>query len=315
LKINGKWTPYDTGTFDASMSVEVNANLGKGSDMVRLLALNQIKQDQQLIVTQMGMGNPICGIPELLNTQTDMLALANIKNVGRYFKTPNPMQMQAMASAPKPPDPMLLAAQAQMEKVRADTAKSVGQQNIDRERMTNETTLKHLQLQAKTQLDAQKLELEGHKVGVDNHVQMAQLASQLMRDQQDSDQADQDGQMKMADQQNQQDQVAQQREQAQNEAQLKAAQMASQHMQAMHKIGSSHVQAMTQLAANHHAQMTGHGMKGAQIVAGALAQGADQDHEAEQNDLDRQHQAATTAATLGNAQKIARMRPSVGRGA
>ena len=46
--------PYDTGTFDASMAVEVNANLGKGSDMVRMLALNQIKQDQQLMVTQMG---------------------------------------------------------------------------------------------------------------------------------------------------------------------------------------------------------------------------------------------------------------------
>ena len=95
LKINGKWTPYDTGTFDASMGVEVNANLGKGSDMVRMLALNQIKQDQQLIMTQMGMSNPIVGFPEMMNTQTDMLKLANIKNVGRYFKMPNPQQMQA----------------------------------------------------------------------------------------------------------------------------------------------------------------------------------------------------------------------------
>ena len=240
LKINGKWTPYDTGTFDASMGVEVNANLGKGSDMVRLLALNQIKQDQQLIMTQMGMSNPIVGFQELMNTQTDMLKLANIMNVGRYFKMPNPQQMQALMSQPKPPDPMLLAAQAQMEKVRSDTAKSVGQQDLDHARLAAETQYKHQALQAKTQTDIQKMELEGRKAGIDAHVQLSTLASQLMRDQDDSDQADQDSQLKQADQQNQSNQVAMQHQQAMNEAQLKAAQLASQHMQSMAKIDSAH---------------------------------------------------------------------------
>ena len=138
LKINGKWTPYDTGTFDASMGVEVNANLGKGSDMVRLLALNQIKQDQQLIFTQMGPSNPIVGIQELMNTQTDMLKLANIMNPDRYFKMPESAAVAADdVAAKKPPDPMLLAAQAQMEKVRSDTAKSVGQQKIVKGRLSS----------------------------------------------------------------------------------------------------------------------------------------------------------------------------------
>ena len=265
LKINGKFTPYDTGTFDASMGVEVNANLGKGSDMVRLLALNQIKQDQQLIFTQMGPSNPIVGIPELMNTQTDMLKLANIMNPGRYFKMPNPMQLQQMMSQPKPPDPMLLAAQAQMEKVRSDTAKSVGQQQIDQSRLAAETQYKHLALQAKSQLDIQKMELEGRKAGIDAHVQLSTLASQLMRDQDDSDAADQDAQLKSSDQQNQSDQVAMQHQQAQNDAQLKAAQLASQHMQSMAKIDSQHSQAMTGLAAAHHAAMRGHDMKGSKL--------------------------------------------------
>ena len=238
LKINGKFTPYDTGTFDASMGVEVNANLGKGSDMVRLLALNQIKQDQQLIFTQMGPSNPIVGIPELMNTQTDMLKLANIMNPGRYFKMPNPMQLQQMMSQPKPPDPMLLAAQAQMEKVRSDTAKSVGQQDLDHARLAAETQYKHLALQAKSQLDIQKMELDGRKAGIDAHVQLSTLASQLMKDQDDSDAADQDSQLKASDQQNQSDQAAMQHQQSMNEAQLKAAQLASQHMQGMAKINS-----------------------------------------------------------------------------
>ena len=313
LKINGKWTPYDTGTFDASMGVEVNANLGKGSDMVRLLALNQIKQDQQLIMTQMGMSNPIVGFQELMNTQTDMLKLANIMNVGRYFKMPNPQQMQALMSQPKPPDPMLLAAQAQMEKVRSDTAKSVGQQKIDQDRLAAETHYKHEALQAKTQTDIQKMELEGRKAGIDAHVQLSTLASQLMRDQDDSDQADQDSQLKQADQQNQSNQVAMQHQQAQHDMQMKAAQLASSHLQGMAKINAQHSQAMTDMASRHHAAMTGHDMKGAQIVAGALSQGADQQHDAEQADLDRQHQATSQQADLENQQKIVKMRPAVGR--
>jgi hypothetical protein len=246
----------------------------------------------------------------MMNTQTDMLQIANIKNVNRYFKMPNPQQLQQMMSQPKPPDPMLLAAQAQMEKVRSDTAKSVGQQDLDHARLAAETQYKHLALQAKTQTDIQKMELEGRKAGIDAHVQLSQLASSLMRDQDDSDQADQDGQMKMADMQNQQDQVALQRQQAQHEAQIKAAQLASQHLQGMAKINAQHSQAMTDMASRHHAAMTGHDMKGAQIVAGALSQSADQAHDAEQNDLDRQQQNASQAADIDNQQKIVRMRPA-----
>ena len=97
LHVNGKFVSFDPSTVDATMSVEVNANLGKGNDMVRMMALSGIKQDQQALVAQMGLNNPICGPTEMLNTMTDMLKLANVMNVGRYFKTPNPMQLQANA--------------------------------------------------------------------------------------------------------------------------------------------------------------------------------------------------------------------------
>jgi hypothetical protein len=66
------------------------------------------------------------------------------------------------------------------------------------------------------------------------------------------------------------------------------------------------------MAAQHHAAMTGHSMTGAKTVMGALAGDADRQQEADQADLDRQHQAATTDATLGNQVKIAKMRPKPG---
>jgi hypothetical protein len=309
LKIRGKYIPYDTGTFDASMAVEVNANLGKGSDLTRMLALNQVKQDQQLIVQTYGLSNPVCGIPELLNTITDILAIANVKNVGRYFKTPTPAQMQAINSAPKPPDPNLIAAQAQMEKVRSDTAKAVGQQNLDTKKLQSENLLKHLALQAKTEFEFQKLQVDANAAHVDHATKLGALGAQLMKSQSDSDQADTQSQLDMAGQQQASDDSARQHQQAMSQAQLKAAQIASAHMQAMHKIGSGHVQAMTQMAANHHAQMTGHAVKGAGMVVGALGEERNREHESSENALDRGHDALTTAATLSQQEKIAKMKP------
>jgi hypothetical protein len=63
LRVNGSWQTYHTSMFDADMSVEVNPTLGKGSDTVRMMTLQQIKQDQQMVVPavrtqQSGGGHP-----------------------------------------------------------------------------------------------------------------------------------------------------------------------------------------------------------------------------------------------------------------
>ena len=309
LRVNGKFVPFDTSTFDQSMSVEVNPNLGKGNDMVRVVALSGIKNDQTALIAQMGLGNPICGPQEMLNTMTDMLALANVKNVGRYFKTPTPQQMQMMLSAPKPPDPQAMAAQAMMEKVRAETAKAVGQQSIDRAKMQQEDAFKHRQLEAKTQIDLQKLDLQGQQAGVDHHVALAQLAAQLMKNQQDSESQDQQSQQDMAESQAQQDQTAQDGQDKERQAILQAQAQEQAHAQNMAKINSGHVQAMTKMAADHHAAMTGHALTGVKTISAEQQADADRLHEEEQARLDRQHQSATTDATLQNAQTIAKMKP------
>ena len=312
LHINGQFIPFDPSTLDASMTVEVNANLGKGNDMVRMMALSGIKNDQQALVAQMGLNNPICGPTEMLNTMTDMLKLANVMNVGRYFKTPNPMQLQQMLSAPKQPDPQAMAAQAMMEKVRSATATAVGQQHIDRTKMQMENDFKHQQLHAKTAVDLQKLDIEGQRMGVDHHVALAQLASQLMKNQSDSDAQDQQSQMASQEQEMKQNQVEQQGQDNERAAMLQAASTMASHQQNMSKIASDHTQAMTKLAAAHHQVMTGHAMTGVGMLADQAGQESDQMHEAAQNDLDRQHQAMTTDATLRNQQTLAKMKPKPG---
>ena len=127
----GSWQTYHTSMFDADMTVEVNPTLGKGSDTVRMMTLQQIKQDQAMVFQQFGPNNPVVGIPEMLNTITDMLAIANIKNVSRYFKMPTPQQLQQIATAPKEPDAMTIAAKANYERVKQQTAKAMGDQQFD----------------------------------------------------------------------------------------------------------------------------------------------------------------------------------------
>jgi hypothetical protein len=181
LKVNGNWTDYDTSTFDASMGVEVNPTLGKGSDTVRLMTLQQIKQDQQTIIAQMGLNNPICGIPEMMNVQTDMLEIANIRNVGRYFKMPNPQQMQQLLTAPKEPDAMTLAAQAQYQKVKADAAQALGDQNIRKAQQDQDHELAMAQLREKTLNDQAKLNLQADQIHAQHTQALGQMAADIFK--------------------------------------------------------------------------------------------------------------------------------------
>ena len=179
LRINGKWSDVDTDTFDASMGVEVNSALGKGSDTVRMMTLQQIKADQQMIMQQFGVTNPVCGITEYLNTISDMLDIANIKNVGRYFKTPSPQTLQQIASTPKEPDPMTLAAQAQFQKVKADTATAIGQQNLQQAKQQADDDFRHRQLAEKTANDQAKIQLEAEKLHVSHTERLGQMAADM----------------------------------------------------------------------------------------------------------------------------------------
>ena len=181
LKINGEWVDYDTSTFDASMGVEVNATLGKGSDTVRLMTLQQIKADQQAIVAQMGLSNPICGLPEMMNTQTDMLKIANIKNVNRYFKMPDPAAMQQLLSAPKEPDAMTLAAQAQYQKVKSDAAEALGDQQLRETQQKQDHELALAQLREKTLHDQAKIDLEATSLHAQHTQALGKMAADIFK--------------------------------------------------------------------------------------------------------------------------------------
>ena len=158
IKLCGKWTNVDPSTFDANMRISVNPTLGKGSDMTRLMVLQDVKQTQSLIMEKFGVENPLCGVMEFRNTLADILAIANVKNMDRYYKEIDPATIQQIAQQPKEPDPATLLAQAEMEKTRAKVAEAVNKSAFQDRKLRVDDDFRRDDLMVKGMLDAAKIE-------------------------------------------------------------------------------------------------------------------------------------------------------------
>jgi hypothetical protein len=145
-------------------------------------------------MTQFGVENPLCGVMEFRNTLTDILAIANVKNVGRYYREVTPEIVQKIASTPKEPDAATLLAQSAMEKNRVTMATQISESNFNdrklrvdddfrRDQMIVKGILDAAKIEAQFQVDVNEAEFEAENTPVQNEVSPLQLppyAQQLM---------------------------------------------------------------------------------------------------------------------------------------
>jgi hypothetical protein len=160
VQLRGKWINVNPSTFDPTMRVSVNPTLGKGSDMTRLMVLQEVKATQTSIMQAYGVENPLCGVTEFRNTLTDILAIANVKNVGRYYREIDEATVKKIAETPKEPDAATLLAQSEMEKNRVKMATEISKSNFaDRELRVNDD-FRRDEMVVKGLLDAAKIEAQ-----------------------------------------------------------------------------------------------------------------------------------------------------------
>jgi len=157
IQLRGKWTNVNPSTFDPTMRVSVNPTLGKGSDMTRLMVLQDVKATQTAIMQQFGVENPLCGVQEFRNTLTDILAIANVKNVGRYYKEIDEATIQRIASTPKEPDAATILAQSEMEKNRVKMATEISKSNFNDRKLRIDDDFRRDQMVVKGLLDSAKI--------------------------------------------------------------------------------------------------------------------------------------------------------------
>jgi len=179
VQLRGKWVDINPSTFDPSMRISVNPTLGRGSDMTRLLVLQDVKQTQMMTMEKYGVDNPLCGPMEFRNTLTDMMAIGNIKNVDRYFKVITPEIMAQIAQTPKEPDPALMLAQAEMEKTRSKTASEISKADFQDRKLRVDDDFRRDQLTVKGILDSAALEGQWGEHVDGTLLQMANVANAL----------------------------------------------------------------------------------------------------------------------------------------
>ncbi len=137
IQLRGKWVEVNPSFYDATMRVEVNPTLGKGTDVVRMQALAKIEQTQLTIIEKFGVANPIVTPKHFMNTQEDIMAIANIRNPRRYFGEITEDLMKSIVNQPKEPDPATVLAQAELEKVKKDIVIATGEYALKQEQEKN----------------------------------------------------------------------------------------------------------------------------------------------------------------------------------
>ena len=168
MRLRGKWTEVDPRSWDADMDVIVHVALGRGTDADRLQALALIATKQEAMLAMGGMTNPVAPANCYHNTLARMTEIMGYKNTDEFFP---PLNMQAiaqqLAQQPQKPDPNMLVAQAQMQKVQG------------------ELQMKQQQLQ----LDTQRAQMDAQQAQMDNQVklQQQQIDAQLKREQMQMD--------------------------------------------------------------------------------------------------------------------------------
>ena len=106
--------------WDAEMDVQVNVALGRGTDHDKMQFLMLVAQKQEQIMQLLGPSNPLADVVQYRNTLAQICALAGFKDADRYFKPVNDQAMQQLAAAkPQQPDPTMVLAQVEAQKVQA----------------------------------------------------------------------------------------------------------------------------------------------------------------------------------------------------
>jgi len=182
IQLRGKWETINPSTYDPTMRIAINPTLGKGSDMTRLMVLQEVKATQTAVMTQFGVENPLCGVQEFRNTLTDILAIANVKNVARYYREITPEQIQAIASTPKEPDAATLLAQSEMEKNRVKMATEISKSNFADRKLRVDDDFRRDEMMVRGILDAAKIEADAMADAVDEEAVAAQNTPQALQE-------------------------------------------------------------------------------------------------------------------------------------
>jgi hypothetical protein len=183
MRMHGEFIPVDPRSWNTAMDVTINVGLGTGREETRTMALGQALSMQMQIWSTYGSSNGLVTMSGIRNTLGDMLALAGVKNVDRYFNPMTPeteaqlIQQQQQQQQENPQlseaDALVQAEQykadkkAEMDMLRAqiDAQKAIAVDDRERDAQDQELLIKAAEILGKygTQVDVANIKLEQDK--------------------------------------------------------------------------------------------------------------------------------------------------------
>ena len=162
MRLRNQFVPVDPRGWDGTMDMVVNIALGRGSDEMRLMGLQQIAQMQQMMIEKYGPSNPMVDLTQYRNTLAQMTTLQGFMDPTAFWKEINPQEVQAfmqqMAHGQNKPDPAQIIAQVEAEKIKADIIISAAKQELDRQKAVADADLQRDKLIADSLLKAAEIQ-------------------------------------------------------------------------------------------------------------------------------------------------------------
>jgi hypothetical protein len=193
LKIRNQYVTVDPRTW-GDMGVRVTVALGAGMTEEKVANLLAIKQDQDMVLGQFGLANPLVNLAQARNTRARLLELQGFPNPDEFYNpiTDEQAKVFAQQAAAQPPKktPEETVAEAQANQIQTNLQIAVERLALDKQKaeldrqtaiwdhelklmqMREELALKsrELELEYAASIDEAKMQqfIEGHKAALDH---------------------------------------------------------------------------------------------------------------------------------------------------
>jgi len=171
VRMRGKYVQFDPRTWNNEYDVSVNVGLGSGDRDQKLTMLQMILAKQEQIIQQYGPSNPLVSVGQYRNTLARFIEAAGFKDATAFMNEISP-EMDAQLSQPKPPAPDQQAEVAKMlmeverEKTQAKSQIDAAKLDLERQTLEAEFTRKGIEMQMKNQKDQSEIRIKEAQLAV-----------------------------------------------------------------------------------------------------------------------------------------------------
>jgi len=184
VRLRNEFIAVDPQEGSSGFDVIVNVGLGTADDEQKISFLQAIAQKQETILQTLGADNPICSLPQYVNTLRQITEIGGFKDANQFFNAPQAVQMQMQMQQQQKQGQENPVAQAEMQKAQAEIEAKKMKLEADialaREKASADIQLAREKMQAELEMRRQELSMEA-ELRVAKAVTDAEISTNLPR--------------------------------------------------------------------------------------------------------------------------------------